>query len=428
MGEPLLRQFEKRPPGQYKTPEFYFRGGDVLKEQEFLRDEYKHALADLRSSQQQLQQVEHEVSKAVEILHEREGYTNALGFFLERDLTRAQKEAGLKRYSMKLEANVIQCHSTLEQLRKMQNPAVVRNLVKELEQYLTDIQRGQKDIETYGDQQLEAKRQIAACSVNSLYLQATALVHDLDRCLNKRDHLRSIVRQTKFDFESLRPAQYHGDPESGRERDLLRRSIPVTLSLYRLEERQTVRETKRNTQLNRVLGDIEELNARMQDIGLGDDVIDVESLRKEMIHEVQHIEHRPRMVPRPPRGDILKPAPNPRNRKIQLVSESSETKESVSSKDEEEDEQVEDGSDGEETEYEESQNDGEETATSVKDGESKEPSQSEPAKEELPESGAEEDSEDDGEEEEHGDEAEEAGSEDPPADLEDEGGFDTFDD
>jgi hypothetical protein len=28
-----LRKFEKRPPAQYRRPDFYWRGGDVLKEQ-----------------------------------------------------------------------------------------------------------------------------------------------------------------------------------------------------------------------------------------------------------------------------------------------------------------------------------------------------------------------------------------------------------
>jgi hypothetical protein len=62
---------------------------------------------------------------------------------------------------------------------------------------------------------------------------------------------------------------------------------------------------KRNGQLKDLLSHIEELNERMQDIGLGAEVVDVEALRKQVIREPE---------PRPPvtmRG-AMAPTPAPK--------------------------------------------------------------------------------------------------------------------
>ena len=84
--------FSKRAPSRSAKEEFYWRGGDSLREKEYLKDEYKKAMADYRKAQMEYQKVEQELQKTNEQLKERESYTNALSSYLDNDTEGSTQE------------------------------------------------------------------------------------------------------------------------------------------------------------------------------------------------------------------------------------------------------------------------------------------------------------------------------------------------
>ena len=285
MTEEQLKLFEKRPPAPYCRQEFYWRGGDPLKEQEFLREEYKKALADLRVAQQQLQQVQSDVNDANDVLREREGYTRALSSYLERDVSLSTREIAMKEQLADLEKQIAEHQEQLNKVRALQNPAAAAALAKERGYYMIEIQRGQKAIQNNVELENEAKRQMAACTVNGKYRKAVALEHELKTVTAKRNHLRQLVQKTKINFEAMRPVSSRQDPESRRERTALSKNSKNSILLLRLQERKRTRGPKYEAHLNNLLDQVAELNERMCEIGLEDETVDVDALRERVFRE-----------------------------------------------------------------------------------------------------------------------------------------------
>ena len=98
--------FKKPPASQYRKPEFYWRGGDKYREQEYITDEYKKALMEYRLAEQEYRQVELEVSQASSTLSERSGYTQALAGFLDGDTEGFTEENELKQELFQLEQDI----------------------------------------------------------------------------------------------------------------------------------------------------------------------------------------------------------------------------------------------------------------------------------------------------------------------------------
>jgi Zn-dependent protease with chaperone function len=63
--------FSRQPVSQFRIPAFYFRGGDILREREYLADEYKKALSNYRRAQFALRQIESDLRVAGATLNER---------------------------------------------------------------------------------------------------------------------------------------------------------------------------------------------------------------------------------------------------------------------------------------------------------------------------------------------------------------------
>jgi hypothetical protein len=283
MTEQQLKHFEKRPPAQYRCPDFFWRGGNVLREQEFLRDEYKSTLGQLRSLRLHLQHLDHELSDAQDVMREREGYTNALATFLEQDVSQSKQEVELKQHLSAVEAQVREIQDQLENLHNAQNPVVAGALVKEKAFYLIEIQRMQKTIQNYVDQENDAKRQIAACTINGRYRAILKQEAEVERLSQKKERLRVVVARTKIKFEEHRPVPAEVDQSSKDERAALRKNIAVKIARFRMDDRKITRKPKRTVHLNTLLDHIAELNVRLKELGLNDQVVDVAALRKEIM-------------------------------------------------------------------------------------------------------------------------------------------------
>jgi hypothetical protein len=314
-----LVQFEKPPPAQYQRPEFYWRGGDILKEQETLAHEYKNALTDFRLAQHRLQALQNEVSECTTILQEQDGYTRSLAAFLERDTRSFERTVQLKEYLASLEADIANNIPVLAELRRMQRPAAIGTLQKELAGYLLQIQEDNKTIENCVEDQNEFKRQIAACTVHNRYREAVLLDHELERVGEKKQRLRALLGKTRIEFERLRALPLLVDPESSEERVRLRQNSDKNIEWLRARERVDSRPSKQRGKLENLLGQIRELNERMIDVGLEQEVVDVEEVRKRVLpaqedghKDIEWSDHELEAKPRPPPQPSQKPTPRRR--------------------------------------------------------------------------------------------------------------------
>ncbi|OHT06379.1 Psp-related protein [Tritrichomonas foetus] len=283
--EEKAKKFERRPPSQFQQSKFYFRGGDVLREQEYLREEYRSALAELRVAQQQAKIVSNQLEDAKDVYNEREGYTNALKAFLESDTKMSEQERSMKDRLVELEHQIEEDSRQLEALKATMNPATLAQLQKEKAYYMIEIQKGERTIESYNEQRDNAKNQIAACTINGKYRTALELEFLNDKYAKKKKYLRQLVQQLKIDFEALRPVIPSNDQESKIERTALMAQINDKITLLRVEEKEKRREQKHIQRIDNLINQIEELNDRMCEIGLDNDVVETEELRKRCIIE-----------------------------------------------------------------------------------------------------------------------------------------------
>jgi hypothetical protein len=162
----------------------------------------------------------------------------------------------------------------------MQRPAATAILQNELAFYLIRAQENAKMFDRCKTQNIELHRQIAACSVNNRYREAIRLEHQLTRVLDKRQHLRMALSQTRIAFEHLKLYPLLLDSESTGERVRLRRNSEKHIELLRAKERLDTRPTKRRSQFENFFSQIEELNDRMKTIGLEKEMVDVGKLRE----------------------------------------------------------------------------------------------------------------------------------------------------
>ena len=184
--------FAKKQSSQYAKPDFYWRGGNVLREKEYLNDEYKKALAEYRRAELELKQVERECSDASQILNERDKYTSALANFLDADAEGGQTEIYKKQQLRKYEAEIKEVEQELIEARAVCHPAVASGLQKEKAYLLIEIQRNLKAIDLAEEQHEIAKRQLAACTVSNKYRQALGLEGQLQELTSKKNYLRNF--------------------------------------------------------------------------------------------------------------------------------------------------------------------------------------------------------------------------------------------
>ena len=271
--------FKKPPASQYRKPEFYWRGGNKYREQEYITDEYKKALMEYRLAEQEYRQVETEVSQASTTLSERSGYTQALAGFLDGDTDGFTEENELKQKLFQLEQEIREQENELEKRQAVHNPAVASGLQKEKAYYLIEIQRGTKSICLAEEESEMAREQLSACTVNNKYRTALQLEFQLDKLQRKKKFLRSLVNKTKYQFDTMKPNPPQNTQQAKDERAAYHEGIDLKLQVLEAEEKLERRPQKHANYLNFLIDQIEELNIRMSEIGLEDEIVDTEALR-----------------------------------------------------------------------------------------------------------------------------------------------------
>lgn len=285
MTEDQNKQYTKRAPAQYKRQEFYFRGGDVLREQEYLQEEFKKALSDYRIAQQHLRQLQEEVQDATEILAEREGYTNALANYLERDTQAATTEEQMKKRLSRLEMEIADVEAALRVVKSYHNPAALASLQKEKAHYMIEIQRGRRTIDSYSEQSNEATRQISACTVNGRYREARNLEYAARKTQNKKLYLRRLVQDLKKEFDTIKPITPLQDKDSRLYRSYLSNNIQNNIILLRTKECEKTHLDKHRKHILDLLDQISELNDRMDEIGIPNDKVNIDEFKERVLNE-----------------------------------------------------------------------------------------------------------------------------------------------
>ena len=290
--------FSKRPPSKSAKEEFYWRGGDSLREKEYLKDEYKKAVADYRKAQMEYQKVEQDLQKTNEQLKERESYTNALSSYLDNDTEGSTQEQEYKKKLVELESEIKKAEEELSEARAVQHPAVISGLQKEKAFMMIEIQRQSKSLDLRDEQNDANKKQLAACVVSQKYHNALLLEGEIEKLSRKRAFLRSQVNKRKQEYDALTSQGNHQQQLRSiqqinkEERQAGIEVAELELIKGRLLEREQRRVNKWNMETNRYLKFIEELNQRMKDIGIEDQVEDVEALREKYIIKKEESEEK----------------------------------------------------------------------------------------------------------------------------------------
>ena len=281
--------FSKRAPSRSTKEEFYWRGGDSLREKEYLKDEYKKAMADYRKAQMEYQKVNQELQKTNEQLKERESYTNALSSYLDNDTEGSTQEQEYKRKLTELEAEIKKKEDELAEARAVHHPAVSGALSKDKAFMMIEIQRQTKTLDLREEQNEENKKKLASCTVNPKYTNAVLLEGEIEKLNRKKAFLRSQVNKRKQEFDAL-TSQANNQQQSRNlsqvNKEDRQNAIEVAeleLTLNRLKEREQRRTNKWNMEANNLIKYIEELNERMKDIGIESECVDVDQLKEKYI-------------------------------------------------------------------------------------------------------------------------------------------------
>lgn len=270
---------KQRAPSNVKQ-QTYWRGGDSLKEKEYLMDEYRHALTDYRKAEFDLKQVENEYKEAQETLREREEYTSALANYLDSDAQGGQQESEYKKRLAELEQEIKQAELELQQVKAVHHPAVASGLQKEKAYLLIENQRTAKAIDLACEQGSMTNKQLAACMASNKYRNAKELEGKQQELTRKRAYLRGFVNRVKKEFDGMRPVGGPQTDEARVQRAALVPKVEIDEILRREEEKKQRRPKKWENRLARMIDDIEDLNDRMIDLGMEDQIVDVDALRQ----------------------------------------------------------------------------------------------------------------------------------------------------
>jgi len=272
--------FSKKQSSQYQRPEFYWRGGDSLRESEYLADEFKKAMVDFRKADAEMKKVESEIAEATESLREREGYSSALASYLDTDSEAANTEQEYKRKLSRLEQEIKEAEADLQEARAVHHPSVLSSLQKEKAYLMIEIQRALKAISMTNEQHDENQKQLSACMASPKYQKFLELEHQYIKANKKKSFLRSQVNQRKKEFDSANTVVPVQAPDVKDERTHLLTLLDLVNQKERLIERRNRRNSKWRLQIDHLFDHIQQLNNRFRALGMNEDIVDIQPLNE----------------------------------------------------------------------------------------------------------------------------------------------------
>lgn len=278
--------FEKKTPSQYRKPEFYWRGGDGVREQERIIEDYSRLLLIKRKSSEELKNLQNEVNESQTMLKERESYTTALADFLENDTNASNKESELKKEIKETEKRISELENELEGYTKYLAPNVLGSLQKENAYFLLEIQRMNKSYQNTLSRSDNYRNKLAEIVSSTRYRKAKDLEFKLKLKQTKKNELRKKVSNAKMENDSRSPPKTLIQTADGKEeRKVLSKGISASLFVEQTEAKLESHPKKYNSQIEYRLQLIEELNDRMSDVGFEDGIVNVEELRAKYIEK-----------------------------------------------------------------------------------------------------------------------------------------------
>jgi hypothetical protein len=265
------RPYPKPPPSKCHSVPFYWRGGDIHHERETLSDEYRNALTEHRRAEFELEQTETELQRAIDTLHEREGYTNALASFLDADTEGNIAEQGVKKELPRVESGIRKAELELQEALAVHNPGVAGALIKERAYLLILKKRGQEALNQTGEVQIRISRKLARILTSSKYqtwTQYAAKMKDLNR---KNIFLRDLLSGKKKEFVKIPPPVVDQSTTARAERPTLTTQIELEHELQRAQEKTETRPRKWTRQLRQLMNQLEDLNQIMEDLAMPED-------------------------------------------------------------------------------------------------------------------------------------------------------------
>jgi hypothetical protein len=276
--------FRRPAASPYRRPDFYWRGGDVLREQEYVNDEYRKALIDYRRADQELKRVRNTLQSASQTLSERTGYTQALAGYLDGDTQGLSEETELRAELSELEREVTEHQVELSRRQAYGNPGVSAGLAKEKAYFLIEIERTVKGMENADDEMRHKKEELAAVAICQKYITGLQLEYDVFQATEKKKFLRQLVNRTKAEFDAIKPPPPDISNETKTERFALQGSLDAKMASLKLKENVENTPQKHNNYVNFLIQQIEELNARLTDLGLESETVDTEDLRTRLLN------------------------------------------------------------------------------------------------------------------------------------------------
>jgi hypothetical protein len=271
--------FARKTAREYKKEPYYWRGGDILREREYLADEHKKALAKFRRADFELKHVEQELRQATNCLCEREEYSTSLANGRDSFAQSGQVEGEWKPRLEILEVQIKEAEAELYETRAVHHPVVESGSEIDKDYLVIENHRTFKAIDLSEEQTTRAKRQLAACTVSTNYWLALSFGTKLDELARKRSFLRHLVNRSKREFDATHPVNPPQTEDTQKERAALLSQIDLEESILRGEEKRKRRRLTWEMRLKRMIKAIDELNGRLTDLGLVDDVVDTDELR-----------------------------------------------------------------------------------------------------------------------------------------------------
>ncbi|EAY22212.1 hypothetical protein TVAG_093860 [Trichomonas vaginalis G3] len=263
-----------------KSEEFHWRGGDVLKEKEYIDAEYKKSITEYRKNLMIKNSLEKELEAATADLEEKQGYSNALQSFMN-GTEQGGKEYELKQKLDQIHSEIQQKSAELATMSECQNPAAVAALSKENATLLIEGQRNAKLIANSDAQTDTIIRQLAACTISDPYQYACQLDISMIRESRHKTVLRQLVSSLKGSFDMSQKIMPSKTDYSQKLRDHFTDSITLKAAMKDAHFNYRYDVEDHNMHIKALISHIDELNSRLEDLKLQDYVISIDELNQQ---------------------------------------------------------------------------------------------------------------------------------------------------
>jgi hypothetical protein len=268
--------YSPREPSQSQAPPLYWRGEtDDFHQPEYLDSEFRTALRDRRLTETKLNKVRSQLKQKAD----------ALEFSTQRSLTFSQvtspnyslvdEDQRLHEELAQIQAKIQAKQAKLDQVSVYAGAQNRHSLEKERTFFWLEIERLTALIQDLSVASKSSIRSHSALSVSPRYREAQQLEFCLDKLRWKHSHWKAVVTDQLQTLEYNKPPFFDPLEDLRAIRTIFQRKIPGQLALWKLTNREKMLRHNRESEIAFLCGCIEELNERMDDLGMSDKKVSV---------------------------------------------------------------------------------------------------------------------------------------------------------